>query len=159
MADMSSNITLANAYGSYSVTLISLAGGLVTMSFSVKRIIYGDKDAVMGAEKCISIVFFALVAFLCFQEGAKSLGRANFLITMPDGTVQPEYISDVVARGFAFCEVGNRSFYFSLALFAWFLGPIPMLAACLILSVGLYMKDTHTIPLEESSLHIELSPV
>lgn len=63
--------------------------------------------------------------------------------SLPPGRAA-KYVASVLNRGSYFWSLGLRALYFSLPIFLWVFGPIPMLACCLVLVSVLYFLDVYS---------------
>ncbi|CAN1141445.1 hypothetical protein LINPERHAP2_LOCUS12502, partial [Linum perenne] len=93
-----------------------------------------------------------IVMLLAGNPGARSAeglsiryySHASLLINVPTNnntTGYGEYVVRSLNRGGYFWSLGLRGFYFSLPMFMWIFGPIPMFSSCLLLVFVLYFLD------------------
>ncbi|WCJ33063.1 hypothetical protein M5689_014447 [Euphorbia peplus] len=104
--------------------------------------------AMMVKFSCIMVCF--LVAFLFNVQSIRYYSNGSMLINVPFKKMSTdhhhyhltaEYVAKSINRGSYFWSLGLRAFYFSLPLFLWTFGPIPMFLCCLFLVFMLYFLD------------------
>lgn len=102
--------------------------------------LYGMKGSVTSSVKCFVLLLCFLVAFICNAQCVRYYSHVGFLINSPPFAPEMaddhrEYVCRVINRGAYFWSLGLRAFYFSLPLFLWNFGPIPMfISTCVLLS-------------------------
>lgn len=155
---------------STAITLSSLIAMLMSSktTASTTLFIYGDRSASGYSVKFFSILVCFLVAFLLNVQSIRYYSHASILINVPykkiyyyehhnsnsnsnttciitptpTPTPMPaEFVGRSVNRGSYFWSLGLRAFYFSLPLFLWLFGPIPMFVSCCLLVFLLYFLD------------------
>ncbi|CAN1170863.1 hypothetical protein LINPERHAP2_LOCUS29238 [Linum perenne] len=89
-----------------------------------------------------------LVLVLLTVQSIRYYSHASFLINVPVKDMRMikmhltvDYVVRCVNRGGYFWSLGLRAFYFSLPLFLWIFGPIPMFLCCFVLVSMLYFLD------------------
>lgn len=145
------NIMASTLLATTAIMLISLIAVLMANTGSgmseVRQhgIVYGDRSELGLSIKFFSILVCFLVAFLMNVQSIRYYSHASILINVPlrrkTSSLSPEYVVRAVNRGSHFWSVGLRGFYFSLPLFLWIFGPIPMFMCCLALVFLLYFLD------------------
>ncbi|OVA19264.1 Protein of unknown function DUF599 [Macleaya cordata] len=76
--------------------------------------------------------------------GAHGEFMVNFLINSPQepiSMVNPEYVSELLEKGFTLNTVGNRLFYSALPLLLWIFGPILVFLCSMTMIPILYNLD------------------
>ena len=116
-------------------------------------VIFGDKS-----DECLSIKYFAILvcfvaAFFMIVQSIRYYSHASILINVPFKRVctknvrhhqvlaPSDYVAQTVNRGSHFWSLGLRAFYFSIPMFLWLFGPIPMFLSCFVLVFMLYFLD------------------
>ncbi|KAG0453868.1 hypothetical protein HPP92_025172 [Vanilla planifolia] len=99
--------------------------------------------------KFLAILLCFLAAFLLNVQSVRYYSHASILINVPlrcrwQQRTSPEYVARAVNWGSYCWSLGLRACYFSLPLFLWVFGPIPMLGCCLVLVVMLYFLDIYS---------------
>ncbi|KAG6608229.1 hypothetical protein SDJN03_01571, partial [Cucurbita argyrosperma subsp. sororia] len=71
------------------------------------------------------------------------INQVNILINIPAGAtaVTPDYISDLLDKGFLLNTVGNRLFYGALPLLLWIFGPVLVFVCSVSMVPVLYNLD------------------
>ncbi|KAL4271815.1 hypothetical protein GQ457_13G016910 [Hibiscus cannabinus] len=115
-------------------TCILLSAGLaavISSTYSVKGplndSIFGAHGELMVALKYVTILCIFLFSFFCHSLSIRFINQVNILINCPQDSasaVTPEYISELLERGFILNTVGNRLFYTALPLLLWIFGPL-----------------------------------
>lgn len=133
-------------------SLIALLMSNITSTKSAGKFILGDKSEMGFSIKFFSILVCFLVAFLFNVQSIRYYSHASILINVPHKKMThnhprhsryltPEYVGRTVNRGSYFWSLGLRAFYFSLPLFLWIFGPIPMFLSCPVLVFLFYFLD------------------
>ncbi|KAJ4962273.1 hypothetical protein NE237_022212 [Protea cynaroides] len=114
-----------------SVLLCSGLAAVISSTYSIKKplndSVYGAHGEFMVALKYVTLLVIFLFAFLCHSLSIRFLNQVNFLINTPEdprGIVTPDYVSELLEKGFTLNTVGNRLFYAALPLLLWILGPV-----------------------------------
>ncbi|KAE8678668.1 hypothetical protein F3Y22_tig00111402pilonHSYRG00062 [Hibiscus syriacus] len=115
-------------------TSILLCAGLasvISSTYSVKKplddSIFGAHGEVMVAIKYVTILTIFLFSFLCHSLSIRFINQVNILINTsqdPASVVGPDYLSELLEKGFILNTVGNRLFYAALPLLLWIFGPV-----------------------------------
>ncbi|KAK8572862.1 hypothetical protein V6N13_048426 [Hibiscus sabdariffa] len=115
-------------------TCILLSAGLaavISSTYSVKGplndSVFGAHGELMVALKYVTILCIFLFSFFCHSLSIRFINQVNILINCPQdpaSAVTPEYISELLERGFILNTVGNRLFYLALPLLLWIFGPL-----------------------------------
>ncbi|KAM7263852.1 hypothetical protein ACFE04_001535 [Oxalis oulophora] len=135
-------------------TSILLSAGLaavISSTYSVKKplndAVYGAHGNFMVALKYVTILCMFLFSFLCHSLCIRFINQVNFLINTPlvpgpmMNVVTPEYVSELLEKGFVMNTVGNRAFYTALPLLLWIFGPILVFLCSVSLVPVLYNLD------------------
>ncbi|MBA0612255.1 hypothetical protein Godav_012883 [Gossypium davidsonii] len=126
------NIMASTVLASTAITLSSLIALLMTSNA-------GEKSAIdVGDLSHRSIRYYSHASILvCIPPKKKSTeNQFRHCLTA-------DYVATIVNRGSYFWSLGLRGFYFSLPLFLWIFGPIPMILCCLVLVFLLYFLDNN----------------
>ncbi|OMP09564.1 hypothetical protein COLO4_05350 [Corchorus olitorius] len=113
---------------------------------------FGDRN-----KRALSIKYFAILVcfmtvFLLIVQSIRYYSHASILINLPctkmysdhrRRSLTAEYVAATVNKGSYFWSLGLRGFYFSLPLFLWIFGPIPMVLSCFGLVFMLYFLDVN----------------
>ncbi|KAJ0968687.1 hypothetical protein J5N97_021564 [Dioscorea zingiberensis] len=131
-----------------SILLSSGLAAIISSTYSVKQpvgdSVYGAHGEVVVSLKYVVLLLFFLLAFLCYSLSIRFINQVNFLINVPLGDtspVNPEYISDLLERGFMLNTVGNRLFYVALPLLLWIFGPVLVFLSSVTMVPILYNLD------------------
>ncbi|GLT49258.1 hypothetical protein SLA2020_228270 [Shorea laevis] len=152
------NIMASTVLASTAIMLSSLIAVLMSSGngngngnkFGLGWFDYGDRSERAFSIKFFSILLCFLVAFLLNVQSIRYYSHASILINVPFKKISPhqrhhqltaDYVATTVNRGSYFWSLGLRAFYFSLPLFLWIFGPIPMFLCCLLLVFMLYFLD------------------
>ncbi|XP_031379578.1 uncharacterized protein LOC116194820 [Punica granatum] len=147
------NIMASTVLASTAIMLCSFIALLMTRENANRSsffVVLGDGSPLGFSIKFFAILVCFLVAFLLNLQSIRYYSHASILINVPykkisshhqhqEATV--EYVATTVNRGSYFWSLGLRAFYFSLPLFLWIFGPIPMFASCFVLVFLLYFLD------------------
>ncbi|XP_065864751.1 uncharacterized protein [Euphorbia lathyris] len=145
------NIMASTLLASMAITLSSVIAVLmanVGKGIRTTILAYGDTShsAMSVKFSCIMVCF--LVAFLFNVQSIRYYSHGSMLINVPFKKMSPdhhhltaEYVEKSINRGSYFWSLGLRAFYFSLPLFLWIFGPIPMFLCCFLLVFMLYFLD------------------
>ncbi|XVE97219.1 hypothetical protein REPUB_Repub03eG0001800 [Reevesia pubescens] len=133
-------------------TSILLCAGLaavISSTYSVKKplndSIFGAHGEFMMALKYVTILCIFLFSFFCHSLSIRFINQVNILINSPlDPTyniVTPDYVSELLEKGFLLNTVGNRLFYAALPLLLWIFGPVLVFLCSLTMVPVLYNLD------------------
>ncbi|KAL3630768.1 hypothetical protein CASFOL_023752 [Castilleja foliolosa] len=152
------NIMASTLLATMSIMLISVISVLMSGGGSGSRTAHrpiGDNSNFGFSIKFFSIQLCFLSAFLLYVQSIRYYSHASMLINVPNNIqmaknniivgskdcVSVEYVCQTVNRGSHFWSLGLRLVYFSLPLFLWIFGPIPMFLCCVLLVFLLYFLD------------------
>ncbi|KAK4277052.1 hypothetical protein QN277_015107 [Acacia crassicarpa] len=132
-------------------TAILLCSGLaavISSTYSVKKplndTVYGAHGEFMVALKYVTLLTIFLFSFFCHSLSISFLNQVNILINTPQdptSMVTPQYIHELLEKGFILNTLGNRLFYVAIPLLLWIFGPVLVfLCSCTIIPV-LYNLD------------------
>ncbi|KAJ4774733.1 hypothetical protein LUZ62_016328 [Rhynchospora pubera] len=134
--------------------LMTNNNGATTGGIRGGALILGNTTQLGLSVKCFSILVCFLLAFFLNLQSIRYYSHGSILINVPFSqlyTSDPlpagpaaKYVANVINRGSYFWSLGLRALYFSLPIFLWIFGPIPMLACCLMLVSVLYFLDVYT---------------
>ncbi|XP_008794823.2 uncharacterized protein LOC103710721 [Phoenix dactylifera] len=150
------NIMASTLLATMAIMLCSLMAVLMTNSNGGYRGLRG-KDFVLGdtSDLALSVKFFSilicfLLAFLLNVQSIRYYSHAGILINVPARSQRAAqglaagYVARALNRGSYFWSLGLRALYFSVPMFLWLFGPVPMLASCLFLVFTLYFLDVYS---------------
>ncbi|KZV28626.1 hypothetical protein F511_38346 [Dorcoceras hygrometricum] len=109
---------------------------------SIKEPMNGGHGEFMLALKFVAMMALLIFSFVFFSISIQIMGQVNFLVNCPveeDST--PEYLTELLERGFSFNMVGNRLFYAAVPLLLWISGPLLVFLCCLAEVIVLYTSD------------------
>ncbi|KAK6137178.1 hypothetical protein DH2020_029075 [Rehmannia glutinosa] len=132
-----------------SILLCSGLAAVISSTYSIKKplndAVYGAHGEFMVALKYVTLLLVFLFSFLCHSLSIRFTNQVNFLINCPpetsNGVVTPEYVSELLERGFTLNAVGNRLFYAALPLLLWIFGPVLVFLCFVTLVPVLYNLD------------------
>ncbi|KAJ0965573.1 hypothetical protein J5N97_026711 [Dioscorea zingiberensis] len=119
-----------------SILLSSGLAAILSSTYSIKKplgdSVFGAHGEFMVALKYVTLLLAFIFAFFFYSLSIRFLNQVNFLINIPCSTedntgysgVSPEYVADLLEKGFVLNTVGNRVFYAALPLLLWLFGPI-----------------------------------
>ncbi|CAL1352949.1 unnamed protein product [Linum trigynum] len=140
-------------------TSILLSAGLaaiISSTYSVKRplndSVFGAHGDFMVALKYVTILTIFLFSFFCHSLSIRFVNQVNLLINSPQnpaadeegavaGVITPEYVGDLLEKGFVLNTVGNRLFYAALPLLLWIFGPVLVFLCSVAMVPILYNLD------------------
>lgn len=134
-----------------SILLCSGLAAVISSTYSVKKplndTLYGAHGEFMVALKYVSLLVFFLFSFMCHSLAIRFINQVNFLINTPQddtmsSVVTPEYISELLEKGFMLNTVGNRLFYSALPILLWIFGPVLVFLCSVSLVPVFYNLDT-----------------
>ena len=115
-------------------TSILLSAGLaavISSTYSIKKplddAVYGAHGEFMLALKYVTLLTIFLFSFFCHSRSIRFINQVNILINTPQdpmSLVTPEYMSELLEKGFVLNTVGNRLFYAALPILLWIFGPV-----------------------------------
>lgn len=153
------NIMASTLLASTAIMLCSVIGMLMTSKTGLggdrsTLFIYGDKSPLEYSIKLFSIFVCFLMAFLLNVQSIRYYSHSSILINIPykklsvnnlegcyNHRLMGEYVSRTVNYGSYFWSLGLRAFYFSLPMFLWIFGPIPMFVSCVVMVFMFYFLD------------------
>lgn len=142
------NIMASTLLASTAITLSSVIAVLMTSRGGSRALglVFGDQSQIGSSLKFFSILVCFLLAFLLNVQSIRYYSHASILINVPfkkmaSPYLTADYVGRTVNRGGYFWSLGLRAFYFSLPLFLWIFGPIPMFCSCLALVFLFYFLD------------------
>ncbi|KAI9070657.1 hypothetical protein K1719_022128 [Acacia pycnantha] len=132
-------------------TAILLCSGLaavISSTYSVKKpvndTVYGAHGEFMVALKYVTLLTIFLFSFFCHSLSIRFINQVNILINTPQdptSMVTPQYIHELLEKGFILNTLGNRLFYVAIPLLLWIFGPVLVfLCSCTIIPI-LYNLD------------------
>lgn len=131
-----------------SILLCSGLAAVISSTYSVKKplndAIYGAHGEFMVALKYVSLLTIFLFSFFCHSLSIRFINQVNILINTPQdpmSLVTPEYIFEILEKGFILNAVGNRLFYAGLPLLLWIFGPVMVFLCSLAMVPVLYNLD------------------
>ncbi|XP_020213318.1 uncharacterized protein LOC109797627 [Cajanus cajan] len=131
-----------------SILLCSGLAAIVSSSYSVKKpledTVYGGHGEFMVSLKYVTLLSIFLFSFFCHSLSIRFINQVNILINTPQdpmSLVTPEYVNEILERGFILNTVGNRLFYAALPLLLWIFGPVLVFLCFLTMVPVLYNLD------------------
>ncbi|KAK6912384.1 Protein of unknown function DUF599 [Dillenia turbinata] len=131
-----------------SILLCSGLAAIISSTYSVKKplndTVYGAHGEFMVALKYVTLLLIFLFSFLCHSLSIRFINQVNFLVNTPQdptSIVTPEYVSELLERGFILNTVGNRLFYAALPLLLWIFGPVMVFLCSVAMVPVLYNLD------------------
>lgn len=96
-----------------------------------------------------SITLLLVVDFTCafffYSIAIRYYNHVGYMINLPTDLrskgLTPNYVSNYLERAGRFYYYGLRTFFFSIPLVFWYFGPLPLLAASVLLVAVLYTLD------------------
>ncbi|CAL9175463.1 unnamed protein product [Musa hybrid cultivar] len=134
-----------------SILLCSGLAAVISSTYSIKKplddALFGAHGEFMVSLKYVTLLLIFLFAFLCYSLSIRFVNQVNFLINTPccghEGSpVTPQYVCDLLEKGFFLNTVGNRLFYAALPLLLWIFGPVLVPLSSLAMVPILYNLDT-----------------
>ncbi|KAF2302776.1 hypothetical protein GH714_008331 [Hevea brasiliensis] len=132
-------------------TSILLSAGLaaiISSTYTVKKplndAVYGAHGEFMVALKYVTLLSFFLFSFFCHSLSIRFVNQVNLLInTPPDpmSIVTPEYVTELLEKGFLLNSVGNRLFYAAMPFLLWIFGPVLVFLCSVTMVPVLYNSD------------------
>ncbi|XP_058724760.1 uncharacterized protein LOC131596192 [Vicia villosa] len=131
-----------------SILLCSGLAAVISSTYSVKKplndAIYGAHGEFMVALKYVTLLTIFLFSFFCHSLAIRFINQVNILINTPQdpmSLVTPEYIFEILEKGFILNAVGNRLFYAGLPMLLWIFGPVLVFLCSLTMAPVLYNLD------------------
>ena len=131
-----------------SILLCSGLAAVISSTYSVKKplndAVYGAHGEFMVALKYVTLLTIFLFSFFCYSLSIRFINQVNILINTPQdpmSLVTPQYIKEILERGFILNTVGNRLFYAGLPLLLWIFGPVLVFLCSLTMVPVLYNLD------------------
>ncbi|KAE9586496.1 hypothetical protein Lal_00044658 [Lupinus albus] len=131
-----------------SILLSSGLAALISSTYSVKKplndTVYGAHGEFMVALKYVTLLTMFLFSFFCHSLSIRFINQVNILINTPQdplSLVTPEYINEILEKGFTLNTVGNRLFYTGLPILLWIFGPVLVFLCFLTMVPVLYNLD------------------
>lgn len=114
-----------------SILLSTGLAAILSSTYSVKKplndSVFGAHGEFMVALKYVTMLCLFLFSFFCHSLSIRFVNQANILINTPPDVmsiVTPEYVSELLEKGFVLNTVGNRLFYTAMPLLLWVFGPL-----------------------------------
>lgn len=131
-----------------SILLCSGLAAVISSTYSIKKplndTVYGAHGEFMVALKYVTLLTIFLFSFFCHSLSIRFINQVNILINTPQdptSLVTPEYIHQLLEKGFILNTMGNRLFYAAIPLLLWIFGPVLVFfGSCTIIPV-LYNLD------------------
>ncbi|KAL3745758.1 hypothetical protein ACJRO7_014816 [Eucalyptus globulus] len=136
-----------------SILLCSGLAAVISSTYSVKKplndSVYGGHGEFMLAMKYVTLLTIFLFSFLCHSLSIGFINQVNILINTPMQQVDPEmaskvtpqYIAELLEKGFVLNTMGNRLFYTAIPLLLWIFGPVLVFLCSAALVLVLYNLD------------------
>ncbi|TKY74610.1 hypothetical protein E2542_SST03373 [Spatholobus suberectus] len=131
-----------------SILLCSGLAAIVSSTYSVKKpledTVYGAHGEFIVALKYVTLLTIFLFSFFCHSLSIRFINQVNILINTPQdpmSLVTPQYVTEILEKGFILNTVGNRLFYAALPLTLWIFGPVLVFLCSLTMVPVLYNLD------------------
>ncbi|KAB1204467.1 hypothetical protein CJ030_MR8G028137 [Morella rubra] len=131
-----------------SILLCSGLAAVISSTYSVKKplndTVYGAHGEFMVALKYVTLLTVFLFSFFCHSLSIRFINQVNILINTPQDSmsvVTPEYVSELLEKGFLLNTVGNRLFQLGLPLLLWIFGPVLVFLCFVTMVPVLYNLD------------------
>ncbi|PRQ27453.1 hypothetical protein RchiOBHm_Chr6g0305481 [Rosa chinensis] len=131
-----------------SILLCSGLAAVISSTYSVKKplndAVYGAHGEFMVALKYVTLLTLFLFSFMCHSLSIRFINQVNILINSPQdpsSPVTPEYVSELLEKGYILNTVGNRLFYAALPLMLWIFGPVLVFLCSITMVPMLYNLD------------------
>ncbi|KAM1013468.1 hypothetical protein ACFX13_044186 [Malus domestica] len=131
-----------------SILLCSGLAAVISSTYSVKKplndTVYGAHGEFMVALKYVSLLTIFLFSFMCHSLSIRFINQVNILINSPQdpmSLVTPEYVSELLEKGYLLNTAGNRLFYAALPLVLWIFGPVLVFLCSVTMVPVLYNLD------------------
>ncbi|URE14971.1 hypothetical protein MUK42_11783 [Musa troglodytarum] len=133
-----------------SILLCSGLAAVISSTYSVKKplndSVFGAHGEFMVSLKYVTVLLIFLFAFLCYSLSIRFVNQANFLVNVACGPddecpVTPDYVCDLLEKGFMLNTVGNRLFYAALPILLWIFGPVLVVFSSVTMVLILYNLD------------------
>ncbi|KAK7260740.1 hypothetical protein RIF29_27030 [Crotalaria pallida] len=138
----------ATLMATISILLCSGLAAVISSTYSVKKplndTVYGAHGEFMVALKYVTLLTMFLFSFFCHSLSIRFINQVNILINTPQdpmSLVTPEYIYEMLEKGFILNTVGNRLFYAGLPVLLWIFGPVLVVLCSLTMVPVLYNLD------------------
>ncbi|XP_014500552.1 uncharacterized protein LOC106761511 [Vigna radiata var. radiata] len=142
-----------------SILLCSGLAAIISSTYSVKKpledTVYGGHGEFMVSLKYVTLLSIFLFSFFCHSLSIRFINQVNILINTPQdpmSLVSPEYVNQILEKGFLLNTVGNRLFYAALPLLLWIFGPVLVFFCSLTMVPVLYNLD-FVVPAKDK-LHV-----
>lgn len=144
-----------------SILLCTGLAAIISSTYSIKKplndSVFGGHGEFILSLKYVSILMVFMFSFICHSMSIRFINQVNFLINSPPdnlGIITPDYVSELLERGFSLNTVGNRLFYSALPLLLWIFGPVLVFLSSVTLVPVLYNLDiVINFPKEKSGHH------
>ncbi|CAK8570131.1 unnamed protein product [Lathyrus sativus] len=144
-----------------SILLCSGLAAVISSTYSVKKplndAIYGAHGEFMVALKYVTLLTIFLFSFFCHSLAIRFINQVNILINTPQdpmSLVTPEYIFEILEKGFILNAVGNRLFYAGLPMLLWIFGPVLVFLCSLTMVPVLYNLD-FVYPTKKGNMNVD----
>ncbi|KAH7573943.1 hypothetical protein ACOSP7_007892 [Xanthoceras sorbifolium] len=131
-----------------SILLCAGMAAVISSTYSIKKplsdAVYGAHGEFMVALKYVTLLTIFLFSFFCHSLSIRFINQVNILINTPQdptAIVTPEYVSELLEKGFVLNTVGNRLFHAGLPLLLWIFGPVLVFLCCVTMVPVLYNLD------------------
>ncbi|GLT81058.1 hypothetical protein SLA2020_524660 [Shorea laevis] len=131
-----------------SILLCSGLAAVISSTYSVKKTlndtVFGAHGEFMVSLKYVTLLTIFLFSFFCHSLSIRFINQVNILINTPqDATsiVTPEYVYELLEKGFLLNTVGNRLFHIGLPILLWIFGPVLVFLCSVTMVPVLYNLD------------------
>lgn len=129
-----------------SLTICSVIAVMVSKNSSRphENMVLGAKRGITTSIKLSSILVCFLVALIANVQSVRYYCHLSVLLNIPEATAPAGHsycVDQVFGRASFYWAIGLRSFYFSLPMFLWMFGPLPMFTCAVITLIFLRISD------------------
>ncbi|KAG6654814.1 uncharacterized protein LOC122308763 [Carya illinoinensis] len=131
-----------------SILLCAGLAAIISSTYSVKKplidTVYGAQGEFMLSLKYVTLLIIFLLSFFSLSLSITFLNKVNILVSVvedPMPVTTPQYVSDVLEKGYVLSIVGNRIFYAALPLLLWIFGPVLVFLCSVTMVAVLYNLD------------------
>lgn len=144
------NWTMAATFLASTAILVAL--GILNVALSTEKVsevahllnIFGSREPLLWQLKVLmlSIVFF--FAFFNFTLAVRYYNHVGFMINVPvteDQMSHAATVARILNRGAMHYNLGTRTYYLSIPMALWLLGPAWLLVSAIVMTAALYRLD------------------
>lgn len=147
---MSTSVLASTSLALSSVVVAFLASSASSLKLQESSLL--KSPAISDGWRFFTVIVFFSCAFFCYMQSIRSGNHGSILLAIPMNQknnsyyVTSQYVAKVLNRGAMFFTIGTRFFYLAFLAVLWLFGPIPPIAACVILVWILFTIDRYPDP-------------